>query len=89
MTARLMKQQGRFSATEVDGEVILLHLDDGTFFSLTATAAAIWALIDGKRNRAAIQAELAKMYDADDVTIAAQLGGFIVQLQAAGFVAPD
>lgn len=89
MTARLMKQQGRFSETEVDGEVILLHLDDGTFFSLTETAAAIWALIDGKRNRAAIQAELAKMYDADDVTIAAQLGGFIVQLQAAGFVAPD
>ncbi len=89
MTARLMKQQDRFSETEVDGEVILLHLDDGTFFSLTETAAAIWALIDGKRNRAAIQAELAKMYDADDVTIAAQLGGFIVQLQAAGFVAPD
>lgn len=89
MTARLMKQQGRFSETEVDGEVILLHLDDGTFFSLTETAAAIWALIDDKRNRAAIQAELAKMYDADDVTIAAQLGGFIVQLQAAGFVAPD
>lgn len=89
MTARLMKQQGRFSETEVDGEVILLHLDDGTFFSLTETAAAIWALIDGKRNRAAIQAELAKMYDADDVTIAAQLGGFIAQLQAAGFVAPD
>lgn len=89
MTARLMKQQGRFSETEVDGEVILLHLDDGTFFSLTETAAAIWALIDGKRNGAAIQAELAKMYDADDVTIAAQLGGFIVQLQAAGFVAPD
>ncbi|MFP5395709.1 MAG: PqqD family protein [Alphaproteobacteria bacterium] len=84
-----MKQQDRFSETEVDGEVILLHLDDGTFFSLTETAAAIWALIDGKRNRAAIQAELAKMYDADDVTIAAQLGGFIVQLQAAGFVAPD
>lgn len=89
MTARLMKQQDRFSETEVDGEVILLHLDDGTFFSLTETAAVIWALIDGKRNRAAIQAELAKMYDADDVTIAAQLGGFIVQLQAAGFVAPD
>ena len=89
MTARLTKQQGRFSETEVDGEVILLHLDDGTFFSLTETAAAIWALIDGKRNRAAIQAELAKMYDADDVTIAAQLGGFIVKLQAAGVVAPD
>lgn len=86
MTARLVKQRDRFSETMVDGEVVLLNLDDGTFFSLTGTAAAIWALIDGERNRDAMLAELAAGYEAEVETIAPQLDAFVTQLKVAGFV---
>lgn len=86
MTARLVKQRDRFSETMVDGEVVLLNLDDGTFFSLTGTAAAIWALIDGERNRDAMLAELAVGYEAEVETIAPQLDAFVTQLKVAGFV---
>lgn len=86
MTAKLVKQRGRFSETVVDGEVVLLNLDDGTFFSLTGTAAAIWALIDGERNRDTMLAELAASYEAEIETIAPQLDAFVTQLQVAGFV---
>lgn len=89
MTARLVKQRERFSETVVDGEVVLLNLDDGTFFSLTGTAAAIWALIDGERNRDSMLAELAASFEAEVETIAPQLDQFITQLQVAGFVTLD
>lgn len=86
MTVRLVKQRDRFSETVVDGEVVVLNLDDGTFFSLTGTAAAIWALIDGERSRDAMLAELAADYEAEVETIAPQLDAFVTQLKVAGFV---
>ncbi|MGE8142335.1 PqqD family protein [Novosphingobium sp. NPDC080210] len=87
MIAPLMKQAGRFSETTVDGEVVLLNLDDGAFFSLTGTAAEIWALIDGARNREAVIAELAARHNADHAAVAADLDPFLADLQARGFLA--
>ena len=87
MIAPLMKQAGRFSETTVDGEVVLLNLDDGAFFSLTSTAAEIWSLIDGARNREAVIAELAARHDADRAAVTADLDPFLAELQARGFLA--
>lgn len=87
MNAPLIKREGYFSQTMIDGEVVLLNLDDGAFFSLTGTAAETWALIDGSRDREAIVAELASRHHADPATIAADLGAFLGELQARGFIA--
>ncbi len=35
-----------FVETTVDGEVVLMHLDDGRFFSLSDTGKRIWELLD-------------------------------------------
>lgn len=86
MTAALVKQANRFSETVVEGEVILLSLDDGSFFSLTGTAATIWPLIDGTRGRDALLDELACIYDGPAAVIAGELDQFLAQLRAAGFV---
>lgn len=87
MNQALVKQTTSFSETAIDDEVVLLNLDDGTFFSLTGTAAAIWSLIDGTRDRAAILALLASTYDEAPETIGPELDAFLAQLMAAGFVA--
>lgn len=88
MTAALVKQWNRFSETVVEGEVILLNLDDGAFFSLSGTAATIWPMIDGTRNRDALLTDLRAIYDAPVASIAGELDQFLAQLQEAGFVAP-
>lgn len=87
MSGSLIKQTGKFSETSIDDEVVLLNLDDGSFFSLTGTAATIWPLIDGLRDREAIVTLLAATYDAAPETIGPELDRFIDQLIAAGFVA--
>ncbi len=89
MTQPLSKRHTAFSETAIDGEVALLNLKDGTFFSLTGTAAAIWPLIDGTRDRAALLASLAAAYGAKPDTIATDLDGFLAQLAGAGFLGGD
>jgi hypothetical protein len=86
MTQPLTKRHAAFSETAIDDEVALLNLKDGTFFSLTGSAAAIWPLIDGTRDRAALLAELARVYDADAAEIAPDLDAFLAQLNEAGFL---
>ena len=86
MTRPLSKRSAAFSETAIDGEVVLLNLADGTFFSLTGTAAEIWPLIDGSRSRNALLAELAARHGEPAEAIAPDLDAFLAQLGAAGFV---
>jgi len=85
MTA-LSKDPARFAETAIDGEVVVMPLDTGDFFSLTATAAAIWRLIDGTRDRAQLLGALAAEYGAEPSAIAAEVDAFLAQLRSAGLV---
>lgn len=86
MTEPLVKRPAAFSETAIDGEVVLLNLADGTFFSLTGTAAEIWPLIDGSRTRDTLLADLAESHGEEPAAIAAELDVFLAQLAGAGFV---
>lgn len=87
MTGMLVKNPEAFSETAIDGEVVLLNLRDGTFFSLTGIAALIWPLLDGTRSRAALLDELARTHGEAEAVIAPDLDVFLNQLAKAGFIA--
>lgn len=89
MTALLVKNQAGFSETAIDGEVVLLNLKNGNFFSLTGTAALIWPLIDGTRSRAASLTDLAQAHGEIESVIAPDLDAFLAQLAEAGFLVRD
>jgi hypothetical protein len=83
----LSKQAGRFSETDIDNEIVVMRLDNGEFFSLSGTAAAIWRLIDGTRDRAALLAALAAEFGTDESAIVADVDDFLAQLEEQGLVA--
>jgi hypothetical protein len=85
----LTKWAGRFTETEIDDEIIVMHLGTGEFFSVVGTAAAIWRLIDGTRDRSALIAALSAEFEADDQDIAVDVDEFISRLQGIGLLAPD
>lgn len=87
MTRPLEKRVAAFSETMIDGEIVLLNLADGTFFSLTGTAAAIWPLIDGQTGRNGLVATLAQRFEADASQIGRDVDLFLEQLRQAGFLA--
>ena len=83
----LAKRPDRFTETEIDNEVIVMRLDTGEFFSLTDTAAAIWRLIDGNRDRAGLLRALVDGYGAEEAIIEADIDAFLVELKSAGLLA--
>jgi hypothetical protein len=87
MSAPLTKRFDAFSETAIDDEVVLLDLANGTFFSLTGTAAAIWQLIDGTRDRAALLGALAAQHGTSPAAIADDVDTFLARLCDAGFLA--
>lgn len=86
MSGALTKDSARFVATEIDDETVVMSLDSGDFFSLTGTARAIWALLDGVSDRDALLASLASEYGAAPATIADEVDAFLAELIAAGLV---
>lgn len=78
-----------FAETEIDGEVVLMNLETGDFFSLTGTALSIWKLVDGVRESDAIAAELSREFAVDAVEIADDVETFLDQLGQAGLIARD
>lgn len=86
MTTFLRKHSQAFSETEIDGEVVVMDLDRGDFFSLTGTAAAIWRKIDGTRSRSVLIAELAEEYARPEGDVTQDVDAFLAQLKTAGLI---
>ena len=86
MTA-ITKLAGNFVETDIDEEIVIMRLDNGDLLSLADTAATAWRLIDGRRDRAALEAALAAEYDADPQEIASDIGLWLQQMKDTGLIA--
>jgi coenzyme PQQ synthesis protein D (PqqD) len=70
----------------LDGEVVIINLDSGTYYSLDATAAAIWERIGPQANIERIAAELAAQSDAPPAEATATVLAFCEELAREGLV---
>ncbi len=84
--SNLSKSADAFTEVEIDGEIVVMSLATGDFFSLEGTAAAAWRLIDGSRDRASLIIALASEYDQDTAAITADVEEFIDRLQELGLI---
>lgn len=85
MTA-LIKRPDRFAETAIDDEIVLMRLDNGDFFSLSETAAEIWRLIDGKRDRSALVSAVREAFEGEESVIAGDVDELLAKLRASGFI---
>ena len=83
----ITKIGGQFTEADIDHEIVIMRLDNGEFFSLSGTGAAIWRLIDGNRDRHALAAAAASQFDADEGEILADVDEFLQQLMDTGLLA--
>lgn len=75
-----------FVATLVDDEILIVDLDGGELLSLEGTGRAVWELIDGERDTAAIAEQLIERFDAPDGQIDADLGHLLKDLSEARLI---
>ena len=86
MNQPLSKDPAAFAETRIDDEIVVMNLSNGDFYSLRDSGAAIWDLIDGTRDRAAVLADLARDYDTAESDLAVELDAFLAELRGAGLL---
>lgn len=72
--------------TEVDGELVALHVDKGTCYGFNGTATRIWGLIEQPRRFSELREELVREFDVDSETCGRQLTELLKELEADGLV---
>ena len=87
MSQPLTKDPSAFAETRIDDEIVVMNLASGDFFSLHDSAAAIWDLLDGTRDRTAVLAALCAQYDAPNADLARDLDSFLGELRSGGLIA--
>lgn len=83
----LAKLTDRFTEADIDDEIVVMRLDNGIFFSLSGTSAAVWRLIDGTRDRKGLLAALTDEFDGDEADIVSDVDEFLMRLRETGLLA--
>jgi hypothetical protein len=70
----------RFAHETVDDEVILIDMDEGNYFSMRESAAAIWQLLEQGRSSTEIVSELERATGVDSRQIQPEVNALLDQL---------
>ena len=71
---------------EVDGELVGLHLDNGTCYGFNRTATRVWGLLESPRTVAELCGALLAEFEVDRATCKAELMGLLEELRQDGLV---
>jgi hypothetical protein len=71
----------------IEGEVIIIDLDTGSYYSLRDEGAAIWAALEGGADQHEIVAELERRYEPAGEPIDTALRRFVEELANEGLIA--
>ena len=73
----------------IDGETVMLNLDNGNYYSLVGVGADIWGCIENDWPVTGIIEKLRCQYECDGVNIEAAVNEFISELLREGLTVPD
>lgn len=73
----------------IDGEVIAIHLADGSYYGLNRTASEIWNRIAARAALSEVNDELVERYRAERAEIERAVERLVVELEAEGLIVPD
>jgi hypothetical protein len=82
----IVSRRGGLLEAEVDGEMVGLHVDNGTCYGFNATATRVWALIETPRRLAELRDALLEEFNVAPEVCEAQLRELLKELEADGLV---
>jgi hypothetical protein len=82
----VVARRGGLLEAEVDGEMVGLHVDNGTCYGFNGTATRIWALIETPRRLSDLRDALLEEFDVPPDVCEAQLRDLLSELEADGLV---
>ncbi len=73
-------------STELDGEMVVLQLESGHYFSLNEVGALVWSSLTEPRSVAQLCQLIGDEYEVDEVTCGRDLVALLESLRAEGLV---
>ena len=86
MTDYIVSRRAELIETEVDGELVALHVDNGTCYGFNGTATRIWSMIEQPRRLSELKEALLSEFDVDPELCGRQLAGLLKELEGDGLV---
>jgi hypothetical protein len=76
----------KVAADTLDGEVVAINFETGSYFSLTGSAARVWAAVERHATVDDVVEDLRRTYETDGVDLPHVVAGFLDQLAGEGLV---
>jgi len=73
-------------AENIDGEVVLVNMDHGIYYSTDRVGADVWGLIEAGRSVGEVRAAICARYDADRAEIVTAVSNFLLELQGEALI---
>jgi hypothetical protein len=89
MTTRFRVNSPNVIHETIEGEVVLIDLKTGTYYSLRDSGAAVWQAIEQGAGEGGIAAELGSRYDASEEQIRDAVRQLLAQLEGEGLIRAD
>jgi hypothetical protein len=70
----------------IDNEVVVVNLDNGTYYSFDGVGGQVWELLGSGRDLAGLNAAVATRYNGEAATMGSAVARFVEQLKAEGLV---
>lgn len=86
MTDILVSRGEGLVEAEVDGEIVALHVDNGTCYGFNATASAVWRMLDRPRRLDEICAGLIEEYEVEPGQCESEVMELLRDLESDGLV---
>ena len=72
----------------IDGEVMVINLDTGVYYSVTGAGAAVWPMLVGGATQREISDRVARHYGADAASVERDVDAFVKQLAEEAILRP-
>src|SRR3982750_4937912 len=82
----IVSRRAELIETEVDGELVALHIENGTCYGFNGTATRVWALIEQPRRVSELKVQLLNEFDVDPDVCDRQVTELLRELEADGLV---
>lgn len=73
----------------IDGEVVIVNLDNGNYYSLDNVGADIWSLIESGAAVSEVVDRITQRYEGNHVDIEDAVNRFVAELQRQALIVPD
>jgi hypothetical protein len=89
MTTRYRANSPNVIHETIEGEVILIDLGSGTYYSLREAGAAAWAAVANGASEEAVVAAVQARYDGPEAEIREAVGRLVAELEREGLIRAD